>query len=220
VRRAEALRTFGAIVEDPNTDERPDEPAARHASAHARPRVVPPLEPEPEPAPASAPAVDREPSDLEREAALLGRAVARLRRERDPEGALALSRQYRAELPHGRLAGEMQRLEVESLLQLGRRDEALVLLDAMSLAVDEGELRLARGELRSVAGRCGEALLDLDAVLRGGGDAYAERALYGRASCRARLHDDEGARADLARYLARFPAGRYAEAVRDALKTK
>ena len=44
-----------------------------------------------------------------------------------------------------------------------------------------------------------------------------ERALYGRASCRERVGQRAGARADLERYLARFPRGRFASAVRTAL---
>ena len=68
----------------------------------------------------------------------------------------------------------------------------------------------SRGELRADAGRCAEARADFDAVLSGDApdDGVVERALYGRAACRERAGDREGARANLEAYLARFPAGR------------
>src|SRR5205823_1705435 len=44
-----------------------------------------------------------------------------------------------------------------------------------------------------------------------------ERALFGRASCRARLSDEGGAREDLARYLERFPNGAHAADARARL---
>jgi regulator of sirC expression with transglutaminase-like and TPR domain len=75
-----------------------------------------------------------------------------------------------------------------------------------------------RGELRAGAGRLAPAIQDFDAVLAlGGHDELAGRALYGRGSCRARLGDTPGARADLERYLQLFPRGRFAADAEKAL---
>jgi TolA-binding protein len=41
-------------------------------------------------------------------------------------------------------------------------------------------------------------------------DLVTQRALYGRATCRAQQGDWAGARTDLEHYLARFPSGRFA----------
>ena len=71
-------------------------------------------------------------------------------------------------------------------------------------------MRVIRDELRSLAGRCRDALLDFDAIVQGiVGSAPDEvaRALFGRASCRARTGDLVGAEADRQRYLKEFPQG-------------
>ena len=60
------------------------------------------------------------------------------------------------------------------------------------------------------SGRCQEALSDFDDVLRssaGSAPSEAARALYGRASCRARTGDLAGAEQDRQRYLKEFPKG-------------
>ena len=71
------------------------------------------------------------------------------------------------------------------------------------------ELHVTRGELRSLAGRCVEALPDFEVVLRSAGARSDDRAraLYGRASCRARTGDGVGAEQDRERYLKEFPEG-------------
>jgi regulator of sirC expression with transglutaminase-like and TPR domain len=92
----------------------------------------------------------------------------------------------------------------------------LALLDAMQRKSFAGvprasNLRLLRAELLGKLERCTEALpvlaeyvpLSMPAPQR-------ERALLARASCRAKLQDCEGSRADLQTYLRDFPNGPYA----------
>jgi outer membrane protein assembly factor BamD (BamD/ComL family) len=80
------------------------------------------------------------------------------------------------------------------------------------------ELRVLRGELLMTRGRYGEAAKDFEATLAAGAaDGLVERALFGRASCRSHLGDVQGARADLTRYLERFPASSRAAEVRATL---
>ena len=167
---------------------------------------------------APSPALDPRADELRAQAGLLGQAVSQLRRDRDPERALASIAQFRAQFPRDSLSQELKRVEVESLLQLERRGAALIALDEMAFTSEDGhgELRLVRGELRATAGRLGEAIGDFDAVLLGD-ERFAERALYGRASCRTGLHDREAGRKDLEEYLRRFPSGRFVKQVRDAL---
>ena len=62
---------------------------------------------------------------------------------------------------------------------------------------------------------CAFAVADFDRiVVERTPQSFAERALYGRAACRARLGDEAGAKSDLAEYLRRFPAGRFASEAR------
>jgi hypothetical protein len=199
-----------ARVEAPLDDPPPSEPAP--APIARRPRIQATV---PEP-PAEIPTVDRvAPSRLAQESELLARALAMLRRQDDPRGALALLDEYQARFPaDGVLGPEAEVTRVEALVRLGRHQQALAILDAATpVAAGAGrELLAARGELRAAAGRCGDALGDFEAVLRveRARDLPAERALHGRASCRSRTGDVAGARADLESYLARFPSGRFA----------
>jgi hypothetical protein len=97
------------------------------------------------------------------------------------------------------------------LLLAGNKDAALRILDRIPLDSDGRgrELHVTRGELRSLAGRCAEALPDFEVVLRSAGARSDDRAraLYGRASCRARTGDEAGAQQDRERYLKEFPEG-------------
>src|SRR5207253_11499207 len=104
---------------------------------------------------------------------------------------------------------------VEALLRLGRRNHALDSLDRISLSgmPRAREFAVIRGELRAESHRCNEALRDF-AAAADGSDELAERALVGRADCRAQNGDDAGARADLAKYLRRFPDGKFAARAR------
>jgi hypothetical protein len=201
-------------------------PARTIAPAPSVPRRVraphaPDLEPPgpSEPAPARAAPT---PSAIAQEAALVGGALRRLREGGDAMGALSLLDQRDARFGvGGKLADEARTARVEALLRLGERERALALLDAAApLPRGRGRALLAtRGELRADAGRCREAVADFDVLLAddAASDDAAERALYQRAACRARLGDSEAASADLETYLERFPMGRDAARARAAL---
>lgn len=215
------------------------EPAAEKEGRQARPRRPAP-EPGPEPGqkiaePAPAPAAPVPAQDavtpgaragaagsaLSAESQLLSEALRLLRREDDPRGALALLLSHEERFPKGALRPEAQGAQVEALLRLGRRAEALRLLERLPVSglPRADELRLLRGELRGEAGRCAEAVADFSAILDrpGAAGAAGERALYGRASCRARQGDKAGARADLVSYLSRYPSGKFSDEAREAL---
>jgi hypothetical protein len=153
---------------------------------------------------------------LDDETRSLGSALARLRRDRDAAGALAELDTHLDRFPEGTLAEEARLARADALLMLGRKDAALVALERLHLGRNKlgTELRLIRGELR-LAKSCDAAMADFDGVLAVSPPAeLAERALRGRAVCRARLGDEPGARADYAEYLRRFPEGRFAEEAR------
>jgi hypothetical protein len=183
------------------------------------PVVVAPVPP-PAPvvaAPTPAPAPPPE-SALSKESRALSDAVRLLRRDRDAAGALAALDEYRARWPRGVLRPEAEVARVDALLSLGRRGDALVALESVDVAglPRARELTVVRGELRAEAGRCKQAARDFD-IAAALTDALGERALWGRAGCRARLGDRDGARADLERYLERFPSGKFASEARRAL---
>ena len=164
-------------------------------------------------------------SPIAEEAVLLGTALRKLRQDNDPGAALALLDKHAARFAAaGALGAEAKQTRIEALLRLGQHGPALTLLDTLTPAASGPgrELLATRGELRSRAGRCAEALADFETLLAASagtssGDAIAERALYGRAGCRARRGDSRGARADLDSYLQRFPSGRFAADARAAL---
>jgi hypothetical protein len=191
-----------------------------HAPAR-RPREARPVEaPSIEPAPAAAPALA--PSAIAEEAALVSNALRQLRERGDAAGALSLLDERDRRFGAAGLLGEETRTtRVEALLRLGEHARALALLDGVALPpAGRGRALLAtRAELRAEAGRCHEADADFDALLADGAAPadVAERALYGRAACRARLGAADAARADLELYLQRFPAGRNAARARAAL---
>jgi hypothetical protein len=167
--------------------------------------------PSPTPAPSATPE-----SQLAAESKVLEPAIAALRRERDAARALTLLGSYEAMFPHGVLSLEARVLRIDALLALGRRSEALVLLDALPLdrVGRGGELRLVRAELRAT-NDCRSALPDFDRVLSGASaSGMEERALRGRSLCRASLGDAGGARSDAQRYLEKYPTGRFASELR------
>jgi hypothetical protein len=206
---------------------------AKHRRA---PRVAMLNEPAPitPPAPAEPPAVappPATPSPIAVEQALLGQAVKVLRDGHDARAALGLLAQHSEQFPHGALASEESMLRVEALLVLGRHDEALSILDRTQLASlpNREEQLVVRGELRAANGRWREAKQDFDEALAAGRAVPAasaklrniqERSLWGRASARSRLGDEDGARADLELYLKHFPGGRFAAAATASLKGK
>jgi hypothetical protein len=151
------------------------------------------------------------------EARLLEGVFHALRSETNAaDRALAMLDEHDRRFPAGLMRAEAALARVEALLALGRRAEALALLDAAG-ALPRGS-RVARGELRAEAGRCGEAIADFDGVLAtSSGDERGARALYGLASCALRAGDEDGATAALRRYLDGHPDGARAVEARAAL---
>jgi hypothetical protein len=155
----------------------------------------------------------------------MGEALRLLRRDHAPARALEQLDAYLARFPAGQLRLEARLARLDALLALGRRPAALAALEELprDQVSRRPELLLLRGELLAGATRCGRAIADFTALLEGaaGGPTRSldqqERALYGRASCRATLGQTGAARADLEAYLRRFPEGTFAAAVRRAL---
>ena len=204
-----------AALERRKPEPRETVPAVPPAPPTLAPRA--PTEPPRELAPAAPPL-----SALGQESRLLAIALQRLRNDHDPRAALALLDEHRARFADGPLALEANVTRVEALLQLDRRTEALAFLDPLRAPWTgrRRELLVMRAELRAQGGRCAEALVDFGIILRNSAepsDQITERALHGRASCRAARGDGPGARADLERYLADFPDGKFAPEVRALL---
>jgi tetratricopeptide (TPR) repeat protein len=146
--------------------------------------------------------------------AMLGQAMRSLRNDHNPAGALDILTRHAALFPQSPLTSERSVLEVEALLALGRRDEALLRLDRMSLdnTPRSAERYVVRGELRARAQRWSDAGVDFDQALAHGkgNPVWQERALWGRAATRTHTGDQAGARADLQIYLQLYPTGRFA----------
>jgi hypothetical protein len=151
------------------------------------------------------------------ESVLLGRALAHLRQQRDPDSALVELDLYFARFPSGVLDHEAQSARVDALLMVGRVAEARTVLSSLTLGTGarDRELRLIRGELNAESA-CAKAIEDFETVMaESPSGPLGERALWGRAACRERLGDDTGARADLADYVARFPDGPHVAVARE-----
>ncbi len=180
-------------------------PPAR-ASAPTQPMLATPA-----PTPAS--------GSLAAEAEVLTRALQQLRQEGRPAEALATLESYAERFPGGGLRREAAVARVDALLALGRKEQALAVLEGLPLEEvgRADELRVIRGELKA-ARDCQGATADFDRALAGRSPAsLQERALHGRAACRARLGDAAGSQADLREYLRRFPDGRFTDDVRRKL---
>jgi len=189
--------------------------AAPPASVAPVAEVIPEPHPVPHKAPSALPSASAA-GRLAQESAMLDAALTALRRDRDPAQALVLLDRHAASFPDGVLVLEARVARVDANLALGRKAEALALLERLPLErVGRGvELRLVRAELRATSDPAA-ALADFDAVLAGApGKNLEERALHGRARCRVSTGDRAGARADAERYLAKYPSGRFAEALR------
>lgn len=228
-----ALANFGvqrwlAPAAAPSALEVPPVPVPSGAVARPRPNVKSRPAPTPSqeapvvlavPAEASArarPSADAQGSQLGRESDLLTRALTRLRTEGDAAGALAVLDQYQREFPRGTLRLESDVARLDAFLALGRRGEALALLDRLPIdRIGRGpELRVVRAELRAREDAV-RAIRDFDAALAVSlSPALHERALFGRAASRLRGGDAAGARVDFAEYLRRYPHGRFAAEAR------
>ena len=197
-------------------------PVVRHRALlrlAAQRAPTPPLIPAPI-VPTEVPVASALPSPVAVEQALLGDVLKALRKQHDPQSALALLEDHAKRFPATLLAPEAAMLRAEALLGLGRKAEALSVLDHLSLASmpNPNERLVLRGELRAAAGRWREAVEDFETPLSGLAPSGMEpklrevkdRALWGRASARSHLGDEAGARADLALYLRVFPSGRFA----------
>lgn len=170
------------------------------------------------------------PSPIDAEQALIARAMESLRDHHQAQAALTLLGEHEQRFPSGSFRSEANLLRVEALLALGRKDEALSVLEhaPITAAPNRDEQLVLRGELRSSNGRWVEASEDFDEVLRRHADSSAvsgkarglqERALWGRAAARSRLGHEADARADLALYLRLFPHGRFADSAANLLKS-
>ena len=159
--------------------------------------------------PVTKPLARRRESHEDPEAALLGEALLRLRRGNDPQGALSLLRTYRVRFPDGVLESEATLVRVEAMVGLGRHQELVDFLTPRVIAQSPrpGELKAVRAEALAHLGRCPQALLLYDSLLDGDASdmRLTERALYGRATCRALGGDFEAARRDLETERREFP---------------
>jgi hypothetical protein len=160
---------------------------------------------------------------LTEESRMLHAALEQMNVRGDATSALAQLDSYRTSYPTGVLSREADVARVDALLRLGREADALALLDG---AAHEGfagyprpgQLRVLRGELLARLGRCGEAIpIFTSALADPQAGQSAERALYGRAHCRAILGETDGSRSDLDRYLALYPQGHFAAEARRAV---
>ncbi len=171
----------------------------------------------PAPAPLGLPAPAQS-SPLGLEAASLEAALSELRgggAQRGARALTALDRHLRV-FAGGALELEARVARVDALLVLGRRQDARRELSALPIehVGRKSELRLIRAELRSDED-CRLALQDFQVLVEQPlPSAWAERALFGRGACLLKLGDAAGAERDFARYLERFPSGRFAEQIR------
>ena len=154
------------------------------------------------------------------ESDLLARAFKALRVAHNSQQALAALDEHQRRFPAGALRGEACLARLEALLASGRKTDALALIassEASGIALSP-DMRLTRAELLAESNRCDQAMADFDELLSLVSPSRpSERALYGRAFCRLRAGDNDGATSDLQRYLAFYPHGRFQADVAAAL---
>jgi hypothetical protein len=204
------------VVSDPPLVPQPSLPRAPRAEPVAELNVAEP-EPRPSVAAFALPAASQS-SRLGLEAASLEGALTALRGGGAAGATQALRQidQHLRDFPHGTLELEARVARVDALLVLGRRDDARRELSTLPIerVGRKYELRLIRAELRADQD-CSAALSDFQVLVEQAlPAAFAERALFGRGACLLRLGDDAGAARDFARYLERFPNGRFAAQIR------
>jgi hypothetical protein len=156
------------------------------------------------------------------EAKVMESAARQLYADHDPTAALATLEPYLYLHPEGSLRPEMVVAAVQANLLLERTPEALGLLEGMAAEDFKGiprasELRLLRAELLARDHRCREAAPVFEQMLGATEVQQRERALYGRAVCRAQASDVDGSRADLRAYLRQYPSGRFSAEARRAV---
>jgi hypothetical protein len=201
------------VVKSPPLVPQPSLPAPQLAVA--LPEAPAPVEGTIASAPTPAPAQS---SRLGLEAASLETALSALKGGGAERGQRALSAldQHLRVFAGGALELEARVARVDALLVLGRRHEARRELSALPIehVGRKNELRLIRAELRA-DDDCRLALQDFHVLVELPlPPAWAERALFGRGACLLRLGDKASADRDFARYLERFPDGRFAQQIR------
>jgi tetratricopeptide (TPR) repeat protein len=142
--------------------------------------------------------------------------------DQDGQAALAALDAYQRDFPSGTYRVEAYAARVNALILLGRRSEALSELESVSSSAlrrmpHGDELFLLRAELLKERGDCATAMSTFNQVLEEGPAGLAERALWGRAGCRAAMGELEESRNDLQQYLRLFPNGVFSKRVRAAL---
>jgi hypothetical protein len=184
-------------------------------------RQSPPPEAAPSPVPPSTGAFAPAPvqsSRLGMEAASLEAVLSALRGGGPERAQRALSAvdRHLSSFPGGALELEARVARIDALLMLGRKKEARRELATLPIenVGRKNELRLIRAELRA-DDDCRAALGDFDVLVELPlPSAWAERALFGRGACLLKVGQKAGADRDFARYLERFPHGRFAEQIR------
>ncbi len=150
--------------------------------------------------------------------ALLSAALEQVK-ARDYERALETLKQHETRYPHGVLENEIRLTKLSALTKSGRMGEALSILESTTLTGPRMlDMLVLRGELRTHAGRYEPGADDFGRALLAHPRAdLEERALYGRAVCRAHLGDRQGARRDAHEYLAKYAGERRASEVQRIL---
>ncbi len=216
-----------AVASEPTPSAAPRPHAAPVVSRSATPTVAAPVPPPVQVgvlapsvlrAPvAAAPAPNTSSTELDEQMGWLQNAQ---RLADDPAEEVLVLDGYLKKYPQGLFRAEARVARVEALLRAGNKAEAIATLDEAHRQGFAGlpradELAVLRAELLAEAGRCAEALPELQSSFFS--EALAERALYARGYCLARTGDEAGGRKAFEEYLRRFPNGRFAAQARQAL---